>query len=51
MPPESRMPRRFTDMSATMTTAATTPSWPAIHGSIASAFCTPELTDTATVST
>jgi hypothetical protein len=49
--PDSRTPRRLTAARAITRTAATTASWPEIAGIAEAAFCTPEETDTATVST
>ncbi len=49
--PDSRTPRRFNAIRISTAAAATQASWPSMNGSADFAFCTPEETETATVST
>ena len=50
--PDSRIPRRFIAISSSdQRRSRPTASWPLMNGSAEVAFCTPEETDTATVST
>ena len=49
--PASRMPRRLMAVSTSTTITAAPTLWAATKGTAAPRFCTPEETDTATVST
>ena len=49
--PDSRTPRRFTRVSATTSTEATSASWPLTNSSAEAAYCAAEDSDTATTST
>ena len=49
--PDSRTPRRFIAVSATMMTTAARASCPRMKVKAEAAFCTPEDTETATVRT
>ncbi len=49
--PDSRIPRRFSAASSTIRRHAHSASWCCMNGSADFAFCTPDETDTATVST
>ena len=49
--PDSRTPRRFIAARSTINSTAHCVSWLCTKGSAALTFCTPEETDTATVST
>ena len=49
--PDSRTPRRFMVVSTTTTTTANSVSWPRRAGMADAAYCDPDETDTATVST
>ena len=49
--PDSRTPRRFSAIKTSTAPAPTQASWPSMNGSADLAFCTPDDTETATVST